>query len=326
MQMNKKPYMIMMMGLSGSGKSTLAKHISIDGELIRVEKEVNTTGVPTIHASDDLREELFGDVNHQADNDKLFAELHRRIKNDLRAGKHVIYDATNINKKLRIAFLSELKNIDCRKVCIAVMTPCEKCIANNANRERKVPNHVIQKMYKSWQPPHFHEGFDTIYFSFLQGDEDAGRHYRLDELFKTMMAFDQENEHHAKTLGEHCSLAYRYCVEKYPENINLQIAAQLHDIGKLETKVRVNSHGIDDGNCHYYQHHCVGAYLAAFYLSEGRMDIGDMVDVLNLIYFHMHPYGAWKQSEKALERDRRLLGDEMYENIIRLHEADLAAH
>jgi hypothetical protein len=51
-----------------------------------------------------------------------------------------------------------------------------------------------------------------------------------------------------------------------------------------------------------------------------------MSDVTNMIYYHMHPYLAWKQSEKAKERDKRLLGEKMFNDIMLLHEADLAAH
>ena len=51
-----------------------------------------------------------------------------------------------------------------------------------------------------------------------------------------------------------------------------------------------------------------------------------MSDVTNMIYYHMHPYLAWKQSEKAKERDKKLLGEKMFNDIMLLHEADLAAH
>lgn len=321
-----KPKMIMLMGIPGSGKSTLARHIHIaDGE-IRFSADVNDTGYPHIHSSDALRGELYGDEATQGDNNALFLELHRRIRDDLRSGKDVVYDATNINKKQRISFLDELKNIDCEKVCIAVMTPFKMCVENNSRRERKVPERVIRKMFKSWQPPHFHEGFDIIHFAFLEYD----RKY-FDDLTKAMDGFDQENSHHTLTLGEHCRKAAQYCIEKYPDDHNLHTAAYLHDIGKLCTKVRKNFKGEDDGECHYYQHHCVGAYEAMFYLAcnDGRLSshtIEDQCDIINMIYYHMHPYGAWKQSEKAMERDKRLIGDELFHDIMLLHEADLWAH
>lgn len=56
----------MMIGLVGSGKSEQAKKLAAkyDAE---------------IFSSDALREEMFGDVNHQTNNDVLFKELHKRI-------------------------------------------------------------------------------------------------------------------------------------------------------------------------------------------------------------------------------------------------------
>ena len=324
--MSNKPMMIMMMGLPGCGKSTLAAHISVsDGQII-VMQDKSDENNPIIHSSDDLREELYGDASTQGDNNKLFVELHRRIKNDLRSGKNVIYDATNINKKLRISFLNELKNIDCRKVCIAVMTPYESCIENNKKRERVVPERVIRKMYKNWQPPHFHEGFDEIHFAFLCTEGGHISNMPFHTLVDTMDAFDQENSHHALSLGEHCRRACQYCYDVQASDKNLITAAYLHDIGKLETKTRINSRGIDDGNCHYYQHHCVGAYLAMFYLTDGGYTIEDQCDIINMIYYHMHPYMSWKQSEKARKRDKELLGEELFASIMMLHEADLAAH
>ena len=324
--MNNKPRMIMMMGLPGCGKSTLAAHISvIDGQLVVLQDMCNKE-TPVIHSSDSLREELFGSAEIQGDNNKLFNELHRRIKNDLRAGKDIIYDATNINKKLRMAFLAELKNIACQKICISVMTSYEKCLENNSSRERKVPEAAIHRMYLNWQPPHFHEGFDEIHFAFLCKDDDDEFIQSFHDLIETMDGFDQENKHHQLTLGEHCKKALEYCFSKLPDNRNLLMAAYLHDIGKLQTKTRLNSKGIDDGNCHYYQHHCVGAYMAMYYLLDNSYTIEDQCDIINMIYYHMHPFMAWKQSEKAREKDRRIIGDKLFNEVMMLHEADLAAH
>lgn len=325
--MSTLPMMIMMIGLPGSGKSTLARHITIGENGIEIGENVNDTGNPVIHSSDDLRAEMFGDIDCQSKNDKLFAELHRRIKEDLRVGKNVVYDATNINKKQRANFLSELKNIPCVKCCIAVMTMYENCIENNKKRLRKVPERAIRRMYLNWQPPHFHEGFDEIHMAFLD-KENANLLYTppsLTVLYDRMRNFDQGNSHHKYDLFEHCYRTMNNVITGHNYH-KLQLAAFFHDIGKLETKTTVNGKGVEDGNCHYYQHHCVGAYMAAFYISTMAYTVEEVVDVLNLIYFHMHPYCAWKQSKKAKERDINMIGEEMYNDIMTLHEADVNAH
>ena len=75
--MNTKPTLLMLCGIPASSKSTIA------------EKYVKDHKNTIIHSSDALREELFGNVNDQNNNEVLFTELHRRIKADLSAGKNV---------------------------------------------------------------------------------------------------------------------------------------------------------------------------------------------------------------------------------------------
>ena len=82
--MNK---LVMLVGLPGSGKSTYAGKLKKEGVII--------------HSSDRVREEL-GDVNDQSKNEEVFRILHKRIKDDLKSGKSVAYDATNLNRKRRI--------------------------------------------------------------------------------------------------------------------------------------------------------------------------------------------------------------------------------
>lgn len=303
-----------MVGLPASGKSTYADKLCKENPDI------------IIHSSDKLREELYGDENTQEHNADLFVELHRRIKRDLSAGKSVIYDATNINKKRRRAFLSELKNIKCKKVCVCIATPYELCLKYNKERNRYVPEDVIKRMYMNWCPPSFDEGFDDIRLIYSKDINKST--YKLSTLFLGDCGidnFNQENSHHTLTLGEHCRRAYRY-VSQYECSSTLKIAALLHDNGKVFTKTRINSKGVDDGDCHYYQHQCVGAYNSLFYTRELNLTIEERLYVANLIYYHMHPYLSWQQSEKALNRDRIHIGDEMYKDIEMLHNADLCAH
>ena len=143
-----QPLMIMPVGLPGSGKSTWAE---------KNKDELNAV----IHSSDAIRAE-FGDVNDQSKNTDVFQILHSRIKEDLMAGKNVIYDATNLVKKRRVAFLDEVGNIPCKKVCVLFATPYDMCLARNLSRDRHVPEDVIERMYQNFQIPTIHEGWDDI--------------------------------------------------------------------------------------------------------------------------------------------------------------------
>ena len=319
-----KPSFIMMVGLPGSGKSTYAKTLTLDGKPY------------IIHSSDKLREELYGDAAIQGDNNKLFAELHKRIKEDLRYGENVVYDATNIKKKNRIAFLREIEDVPCHKDCIVMATEYKACVYNNEHRERKVPPEVIRRMFLNYQPPHESEGFrEIIYvFTYLTSDNrlvetPPNDDYTLSKFFKIANNFNQENSHHTFSLGKHCAETGKYIQNKRTNDFWLLMAALLHDVGKLDTKTKFNSRGVEDGEYHYYNHNCAGSYSSMFYFNNIERVWNKpcpMSDVTNYIYYHMHPYLAWKQSERAKERDKKLLGSKMFNDIMLLHEADLAAH
>lgn len=312
-----KPLFIMMVGLAGSGKSTIAKSIAIK----------NASGVelpPIVHSSDALRFELYGDEKNQERNGEVFSILKTRIKDDLKNKRSVVFDATNLSKKQRVAFLTELKKVQCHKTCVCVMTPYETCLKLNSNRERQVPEHAIKRMYMNWTPPHQHEGFDDVILHF--NTIGQGENFEIDKLFERINNIDQENSHHAYTIGRHCLEAAEYTKTKNPHDRVLNAATCLHDIGKEFTKTRINSRGVEDGECHYYQHQCVGAYNSMFYLKEMGFSDEEIIEASNMIYYHMHPYVSWRHSEKALNRDKRMIGENMYNKVMQLHEADRLAH
>ena len=259
--------LIMLVGLPASGKSTWAKEYS------------ETHPDYIVHSSDKLREEMYGDNYDDADNSKVFEELHRRI-----------------------------------------LKTYEKCLKDNSKRENSVPDEVITRMRKVFSPPMYHEGFNEI--RVVQDD-----HKDIKELIDMARDFDQENPHHSLTLYEHL----KKVSEGVPrEEKNLWVAACLHDIGKLFTKSRINGKGEEDDYCHYYQHHCVGAYecLTCFDFSGALTgkDIYDAFYTANLIYYHMHPYLSWSQSNKAKNKDKYLIGKQMFSDVMLLHEADVKGH
>lgn len=334
---DKLPILFMLMGLPASGKSAVAEKLCVgSNDKIQFPAPLATCPIPAIkvthpviHSSDGLRKELYGDESNQEHNGELFNELHRRIKEDLRNGNDVIYDATNISKKRRKAFIQELKNIPCYKVCVAVMTPYELCLKQNSSRERKVPDHVICRMYLNWNPPSYDEGFEDILIDYhYESDENIDK-YTLENFFTGEIGADfinQENSHHTYTIGNHCRAAGEYLKEHYPDDSILHTAGLMHDIGKVFTKSPINSKGEIDGDHHYYQHHCVGAYDSFFYTDAMELLNFDKLRIANLIYYHMMPFTAWKQSPKVEQKHRTQIGEQMYNDIIKLHEADLATH
>ena len=89
--------LIMLIGLPGSGKSTLASKIAKDCR--------NYIVVST----DSVRKEIYGDEAIQGDGNKVFERAYALIDYYLRDGYSVIFDATNVRRKSRKAFIERFK-------------------------------------------------------------------------------------------------------------------------------------------------------------------------------------------------------------------------
>ena len=311
-----KPTITMLVGLAASGKSTYAQKIANDTDAI-------------ILSSDAIRWELFGDETDQNHNQQVFQELYKRAKEHLRSGKNVIYDSTNISSKRRRGFLEELKKIDCFKECIIIATPYEQCLENNRNRERKVPEWVIERMYRKWQTPHWFEGWDNIDIEYWDDEhfiEEA-------DIVNSLLDFDQQNPHHSLTLGEHLLKTWQTChLNNFNliDSLDILSACLVHDCGKPFVKTFTNSKGEATNIAHYYDHEHVSAYESLFIqqgvLKEGWNHIApNIVNVSALVTWHMQPY-YYSDNLKLENKYRKIWGKEFYNKVMALHEADKNAH
>ena len=296
-----------MIGIPGSGKSHEAEMIAKEHDAI-------------IHASDRIREEFSKKPDAKEDNSFIFQKLHLRTQRDLKAGKNVVYDATNINSKRRIAFLNSIKSIPCEKIAIIVATPYEQCIKNNVGRERSIPESVIEKMYKNFQVPYYYEGFDIIQIKLWQEEDYYKEPY---EIVRSYRDYDQENEHHTLTLGWHLFRAFSYIGYHFIRfeigyTFELACASYLHDIGKPFCKEFKEG----DPNAHYYGHMNVGAYDSFFYTA--RLNCDSLL-IAWLVNWHMEPF-FWKKDEKLKDKRLKLWGKDLFSMIEKIHEADLYAH
>ena len=142
-----------LVGLPGSGKSTYAKDIAKENGAIHL-------------SSDEIREKYGYDGGDASKHNDVFTEMFNDTLHYLSSGRDVIYDATNVKYKDRISFLDKLRDNgisdDINKKCIVMATPVVECKKNNHKRERIVPEEVIDRMYKSYQPPYYSEGWDSI--------------------------------------------------------------------------------------------------------------------------------------------------------------------
>ena len=296
------PKLITLIGVSGVGKSTFAKQLKDAGE------------IDLIISSDALRAELFGDENEQSRNNELFNELHNRIREALKEGKRVCYDATNLSSKRRIGFLKNLSDLDIVKECIVLIASFDLCAFSQLNRERQVPVDVIKKQIKQFKCPYWYEGWDDI--RIILRDNVSKYAYM------SMNNMPHNNSHHELNIDEHMNKTFNIC-KFLTENKVLREAALYHDLGKFFCKeFDMFENGISEA--HYYGHQNAGAY---FYLNDlanlNENGLGYCLEVALLIQYHMEPF---LRNKKGLKRLEQLLGYNLFFDLMQLHQCDKFAH
>lgn len=144
--------LIIMVGPPGAGKTTIAKEI------------VDTFGNFVIVSPDKIREEITGDINNQSQNEIVFSRVYGQLNAYLKDGYNVIYDATNCRSTYRYKIVDVCKAYAYKIICLMSTTPIAECIRRNNDRNRVVPEDVIEKMYFNLRkhPPIIFEGYDLI--------------------------------------------------------------------------------------------------------------------------------------------------------------------
>lgn len=305
--------LIMMIGLPASGKSTIAKKYA---------KKENAIIIST----DELRQELLGNENSQENNELIFKEAEKRLKENIINDKNVIFDATNISYKRRIDWLNRFNKFNVYKIAILIATPYEECLLRNAKRDRKVPEEVIKNMYHNFYVPQYYEGFNKIIVEY-------NSNYTF--VFDDLQDIPQDNPHHRLSVLEHCKLAKDKAVEiahndKIFKKEQFIRAALLHDIGKLKTKTFINAKGEETETAHFYNHEKVSAYDSLFNYSvklwiTGRKPTKILgLRTIALIQWHML---LWLDlSNKSVKKYKNLLGENFWKELEKLHIADKEAH
>lgn len=305
--------LIMLIGLPAAGKSFYCK------ELQKLYKEDEIE----IVSSDSIRKELFGSENEQRYNNEVFEEVYKRVKKSLLQKEITVLDATNLSRKRRINFIRELPKCNCNAVVFAV--PFYLCCERNSKRERVVPQYVMERMYKSFEPPHRAEGFSAISYIGV----DYKKRAKLSDLMRENIECPHDNPNHSLSCGEHC-LKAKLEMEKLimlDKNIDnedsfwLSTAAKYHDISKFKCKVFYNYKHEPSEIAHYYCHENVSAYdwlcscVGIYYWENLEL-------VSNLIANHM----IFFCDEGAINKRRKLYGEKFWRYLELLHKADVAAH
>lgn len=296
-------YLFVLVGISGSGKSWFAN------ESLKENFEV--------FSSDAIRAEVFGDETDQSHNQEVFEILHKRLRLALKTGKNCVYDATNLNRKRRMAFLKSIQDIDCKKFCFVVATPFELCIKRDENRVRSVGRKVIHRQISQFQLPLKEEGWDEVFI-----------HHNDEISYPSIYSYFPEEDvshdcapYHYEGITEHMDMTLRELLKNGKVTPALAEATAFHDVGKFYTKSFYDKKGNRQNRASYYGHENWSAYLymtSSEYwnlngvIEEGVPSIGD--GALYLIALHMELY----REGKILDR----LSPECLEALYILKECD----
>lgn len=135
-QRHSSKLVYVMAGISGSGKSRYLKNM--DSKYIV--------------SPDEIRRELTGDISDQSRNNEVWATTKVRMKVVLWKYGKVYLDATNVNKWLRVEFMSDFNSA--QKIVIVFDVDVETAVGrvqmdieNEVDRPN-VPEEVVRKQYK----------------------------------------------------------------------------------------------------------------------------------------------------------------------------------
>lgn len=134
-------------GIPGSGKSYHAYQFYHDCIYIN---------------ADSMREIIAGNVNEQSKNPLVFQTLEFMYEYFLKLELPIVIDNCNQIKERRKKWISLAKKYNYKVNAVVMKTPFEECLLRNSKRERKVPEFVLEKMFKEFQEPTKEEGFDNI--------------------------------------------------------------------------------------------------------------------------------------------------------------------
>lgn len=325
--MNK---LIMLVGLPASGKSTLAEKLSkeYDAEIV---------------SSDEIRKELFNDINDQTNNDTVFNVMHERVIKLLNADRSAIYDATNLNRKRRKHLINHVFKAD-QKIVYYINESIGTVLCRDSERERNVGEKIISKMYKNLHIPVEGEGWDKVIYVNYYNDGllRLKKHYEEvittvhshDELFGYLTAYisefseilnlPQDSSYHSFSVSRHTYYVHNYILENYhnEDRLILLWASLFHDIGKSYCKSFTNFKGEETKYANFIGHEYVSSQIAAKRLGMLGYDENFIKKIVTLVQFHMMPMRA---SEKKMNEINRLIGDDLYAKLMILSEADTQA-
>ncbi|MHC5034367.1 MAG: AAA family ATPase [Planctomycetota bacterium] len=111
----------------------------------------------TIISSDQMREELTGDPADQSQNYLVFQRCMDRVRERLREGKEVTFDATNYSEDLRSMPVQAARWSAAEISSYLFDVPLDEALDRNRQRDRSVPESVVRRQHRLLEPPALYE-------------------------------------------------------------------------------------------------------------------------------------------------------------------------
>ena len=138
---------IIVSGVAGVGKSTWIQNYIKESYL----KSITVLDI----SLDDLRFQMFGkysDLTHQEEK-AMWVEVIKEAVEGSSKYQYVIIDSTALKNKRRMWYYNQLKNYFNKFMLIIFNASLETCLIQNRQRDRQVPNRVIEDMYNYKEEP-----------------------------------------------------------------------------------------------------------------------------------------------------------------------------
>ena len=130
-----------LVGAPGSGKTTYRNQIT-DSKIISM---------------DDERLRLCGNYNDMSKNGQVFNNCFADLNRSLKAGDNVVWDATSYSRKARKTLINAARQYGVQVSVVYWDLDSQTLLKRNAEREKRVPDDIVWKFYKTLETPASYE-------------------------------------------------------------------------------------------------------------------------------------------------------------------------
>ena len=166
LQRDEQPSLLLTVGLSGCGKSTWVQENAQGAQIISM---------------DAIRDELHGDANEQRENQKVFFLARERLKEGLRKGHSMIWEATSLRREQRQALISLGRDYGAHTTLAVFCTGLSTLQRRNQQRQKAIPQAVLQRQSQAIEWPSLEEAH-RLFFVDANGDTFYDSREKINDL------------------------------------------------------------------------------------------------------------------------------------------------